>query len=445
MPSKTIASNSSIFIVFGEVFPGGYIQGLLAQAKKNKATIIYSTMGRRNSNQKLRPLNQEELEQKTKELDLSDPKLFINIPLEAGFDLEPYEGSTLVDHINQYGLKNWEDFSVDDSFLLNAKKTARAKFQTQIKKFFTQARSHITKDTKNIHFIHTMAGGIPRAKLLMAVLNKVLKGRGKRFYSSEKFCSTNLGKASLESFQSVTAESFQDLITETKMLRESWNKQNISVSYTAFGYRGNSILIRDNYQWTAYAPYIQGWAKLELENIAKQAQQNNINAHVFNCPEVLTRSSQAFSGIEVFLYPFLNSLNTKSSDVILQKVGDLPIIQSLLKQLNTRSLEQESFMHYFHKDFSFLKLKQLTDDFFTHPSLNQQLKPELWPQHNNFQQMDLMIEKTLELNQYIIPETKLLLHTQLSTILIYLAGYQIYKQLNSKQASQNLTHENLLS
>lgn len=440
MPS----SSSSIFIIFGEVFPGGYIQGLLTQAKKHKATIIYSTMGRRTSEQKLRPLNEEELQQKNKELKLSDTNLLINIPLEAGFDLEPYQGKTLVDHINQYGLKNWEDFFIDDQFLFTAKKEARIKFQKQIQKFLTQASSHITEHTKNIYFIHTMAGGIPRAKLLMAILNKVLKGRGKRFYSSKQFCATHLGKASLKSFESVTAESFQDLIIETKNLRSLWNKKNINVSYTAFGYRGNSILIKDKYQWTAYAPYIQGWAKLELENIAQKAKNNNIKANVFNCPEVLTRSSQAFSGIEVFLYPFLNSLNASSSDLILKKIGDLSIIQDLLKQLGAKSLEQNSFINYFHKDFSFLKLKQLTDNFFTHPSLNQQLNPTLWPQHNNFQQMDLMIEKTLELNQYIIPETKLLLHTQLSTILIYLAGNQIYKQLNSEKPIQNLTHENLL-
>ncbi|MBE8221512.1 MAG: hypothetical protein HAW60_02165 [Bdellovibrionales bacterium] len=433
-----------VFIVFGEVFHGGYIQGLLAQAKKNSASIIYSTMGRRDSDQKLRPLNKEELLKKNKELNLSNNDLLINIPLEAGFDLEIYQEQTLVDCINKYGLKNWENFVIDDDFLLTVKKEASIKFKKQIKKFLIQVSSHIKENTKNIYFIHTMAGGIPRSKLVMAVLNRVLKGRGKRFYSSEKFYNTGLGKVSLESFKSVTAESFKNLITETKDLRSLWAKKNINVSYSAFGYRGNSILIKNQYQWTAYAPYIQGWAKLELEDIAQKAKDNNINTNVFNCPEVLTRSSQTFSGIEVFLYPFLNSLNSASSDLILKKIGDLKIIQDLLNQLGYKSLKQDSFINYFNKDFSFVKLKQLTDNFFTDSSLENQLNHDLWPQHNNSKQMDLMIEATLELNKYIIPETKLLFHTQLSLILIYLAGNQIYKQLGSKKTVQNLTHESLL-
>lgn len=440
MPSPS----SSVFIIFGEVFPGGYIQGLLAQAKKHNSTIIYSTMGRRTSEQKLRELNQEELQKKKEELSLSKSDLFINIPLEAGFDLEDYQGNTLVEKINQYGLKTWEDFLIDKGLLLKIKEQARIKFQKQIHKFLKQAHTHITSDTKNIHFIHTMAGGIPRSKLLMAVLNKVLKGRDKRFYSSEKFCSTGLGQASLESFKSVTADSFEDLITETSALRSLWAQKNINTTYTAFGYKGNSILVKDKYQWVAYAPYIQGWAKLELEKTAIQSQENSISANVFNCPEVLTRSSQAFSGIEVFLYPLLNSLNPESSKVILEKIGDLPIIKSMLSELKTNSLNKESFSHYFEQDFSFTNLKNLTDNFFTNPNLSQQIQLSHWPQHNNPQQMHLMIKKTLELNKYTKEETKTVLYTQLSTILIYLAGYHIYKQLNSKLAVQNLTHENLL-
>lgn len=436
------ALNSSVFIIFGEVFSGGYIQGLLAQARQNNATIIYSTMGRRDQSLKLIPLDSQEFSQKISELKLSNPKQLINIPLEAGFDLELFEGETLVDKINKYGLKNWEDFEIKESFVSAAKKIARQKFQIQIKKFLDQASAFITKDTKNIHFIHTMAGGIPRAKLLLAVLNKVLKGRDKRFYSSKKFCSTALGKISLESFKSVTAESFQDLLTQTQALRQDWEAKNISVTYSAFGYRGNKVLINDKYQWTAYAPYIQAWAKITLEDIAKNT---TANACVFNCPEVLTRSSQAFSGIEVYLYPLLNSLNAKSSAVILKKIANIDEIKIILKDLNTKVLDQNAFVNYFTKDFCFTKLKRLTDQFFTHPSLSQQLDPLLWPQHNNPEQMHLMIEKTLELNKLIIEEKKLTLNKQLSAILIYLSGYHIYKKLNSKQAVHHLTHEILLS
>lgn len=435
----------SVFIIFGEVFPGSYIQGLLAQAKKHNATIIYSTMGRRTSKQELRALNPEELQEKIKELQLDNSNLLINIPLEAGFDLEPYKDSNLVNKINSFNLKTWEDCSIDQEYLSKIKNQARLKFKKQIQKFLIEANKHIPQNTKNIHFIHTMAGGIPRAKLLIAILNRVLKGRGNRFYSSEKFCSTPLGKAALESFKSVTADSFKDLITETAQLRDLWSKQNITTSYTAFGYKGNTLLIREKYQWTAYAPYIQGWAKLELEKIAIDSQKSGIQANVFNCPEVLTRSSKAFSGIEVYLYPVLSSLDQQSSDLILKKIGDLPIIQSLLKQLTSPSLTKERFTQFFEKDFSFEKLKNLTDDFFLNPNLKKQLQIENWPQHNSPEQMNLMIEKSLELEQYTKKDTKLLLYSHLSTLLIYLAGYHIHKQLGSKPAVQNLTHYSLLS
>ena len=50
-------------------------------------------------------------------------------------------------------------------------------------------------DGVNVLFSHTMAGGIPRARILMPVLNRVFKGQGERFTPSEVFWGTSPGKA----------------------------------------------------------------------------------------------------------------------------------------------------------------------------------------------------------------------------------------------------------
>ena len=39
-------------------------------------------------------------------------------------------------------------------------------------------------DGSNAFFAHTMAGGIPKAKVFLAIANRIYKGRGARFMSS---------------------------------------------------------------------------------------------------------------------------------------------------------------------------------------------------------------------------------------------------------------------
>ena len=64
--------------------------------------VIYSTVGRRSEDNHLRPLNPEELSQ------FSD-KTIVNVPLEAGFDMEPADtGVSPVDLCNQLGREEWE-------------------------------------------------------------------------------------------------------------------------------------------------------------------------------------------------------------------------------------------------------------------------------------------------------------------------------------------------
>lgn len=82
-PLRDIPTNSysgkDVLVVFGEVFARGYVNGLIDEAKKTGMKVIYSTVGRRDENEQLRPLNANELAEKDQPL--------INVPLECGFDL----------------------------------------------------------------------------------------------------------------------------------------------------------------------------------------------------------------------------------------------------------------------------------------------------------------------------------------------------------------------
>ncbi|MBY0555106.1 hypothetical protein K2P97_11300, partial [bacterium] len=69
-----------VLVLFGELFNRGYANGLVEEAERNGLTVIRATVGRRDAEGNLRNLTNEETE--------NIPKPFINIPLEAGFDLE---------------------------------------------------------------------------------------------------------------------------------------------------------------------------------------------------------------------------------------------------------------------------------------------------------------------------------------------------------------------
>ena len=88
-------------VIFGEVFDRGYVNGLIDEARKVGAQVIYSTVGRRDAEQNLRPLTEQELTDKNQ-------SPLINIPLEAGFDMEPSsDGIRPIDQLKDYGLTGW--------------------------------------------------------------------------------------------------------------------------------------------------------------------------------------------------------------------------------------------------------------------------------------------------------------------------------------------------
>ena len=74
-----VFKKGDVFVLFGELFDCGYVNGLLEEAKKYGMRIFGITTGKRNQDQVLQALSSEELAQKEKKLGGE----IINIPLEA--------------------------------------------------------------------------------------------------------------------------------------------------------------------------------------------------------------------------------------------------------------------------------------------------------------------------------------------------------------------------
>ncbi len=302
LPKFTTTNPSQdTLVIFGEVFQRGYVNGMIEEAERLGMKIVYSTVGRRDSSGDLRLLTADEITEKKQ-------RPLVNIPLEAGFDMTPWkDGTTLVDKLSHYKMSQWKDIEIDLVELENVIEKSKLDFTKRTSEFLDQLEKELPSDG-NIVFAHTMAGGIPRAKIVMPTMNRIFKGSGDRYQSSEEFVNTTLGQICLKSFDEVTASTYDILINQTAKLRQQRQSKGYKVGYTAFGYHGTDALVGDDYIWQSYAPYLQGWAKLKLESFAVKHFENKINASVFNAPEILTNSSSVFLGVEVCLYPLLSAL-----------------------------------------------------------------------------------------------------------------------------------------
>ncbi len=297
IPQNTVFKEGDIFILFGELFGRGYVNGLLKEAKECKMRIIGLTVGRRDADKTLRALSEEELKEAEKNLGGE----IINIPLEAGFDLESVDGVSPVNMIDAVDKNQWREAKLDNERILACKQAAQKKFCKKLEQFMEILEQKIPAD-KNIFFAHTMAGGIIRAKLFFIIANKVFKGKGERFESSQKYWNSDIGQLCAKNFDSVTADTFDLLLRFSKKIRERNEANGASVFYSAYGYHGCEIYIQDKLQWQTYVPYQQGHAKKRLENFAVSARSQNIQASVFNCPEIRTNSSSIFLGVELSLF-----------------------------------------------------------------------------------------------------------------------------------------------
>lgn len=391
--------SGDILVLFGELFNRGYANGLVEEAEKKGLTIVRATVGRREKDQTLRPLTAEE--------SAHIPQPFINIPLEAGFDLEPSElGNTPVDLLKDIKLSDWENAKLDFSQFAQSQKKGEDRFKKNTQLFLNELKK-IIKPGQNILFAHLMAGGVPRAKIVMPVMNRMVKGTGDRYLSSNVFTESDIGKFCLQSFEEVTANTFKHLVELSADIRESQNKNGGHVSYVAYGYHGTEILIENTYQWQSYSPYLQGWAKLKLEDYSKEFFKQGVACCVYNCPEILTQSSSIFQGVEVPLYALLLALK--------KEIPQSPIYQQLSQECS----------HLLKDEKSFESINKAIVEFMKAPDIQDTHQYEKWPQHST----KIQLEKLLMTSDQIIEHhksDKALMTIPLSEIVFKSCGYVMF-------------------
>jgi hypothetical protein len=304
VPQSNIFRKGDVFVLFGELFGRGYANGLINEARKAGMTIVGVTVGRRNEDNTLRALTAEELA--TAEANLGGR--IINVPLMAGFDLDAPAGTpTPTDMVAEMTLKTWQDDKLDWAHIEKCREIGVKRFKDSVAKVMTELDGMIP-DGANAFFAHTMAGGIPKTKVFLAIANRIYKGRGERFQSSRSLLDSDLGKLILMNFDEVTANTFQYLIEGSSAIRARLEKTGGQTRYTAYGYHGTEILIGGKYEWQTYTNYTQGYAKMRLERHAEAAWAQGIKATVYNCPEIRTNSSDIFVGVELSLFPLLKAL-----------------------------------------------------------------------------------------------------------------------------------------
>jgi hypothetical protein len=309
MPQQNIFRKGDVFVLFGELFGRGYVNGLLDEARKAGMTILGVTVGRRDDHH-LRPLTEEEHQAAEENLG----GRIINVPLMAGFDQDAPEGTpTPTDLLAELKLTNWQEAKLDWDHIEACRKEGVQRFRDSIAQVMAELDQAIP-DGANVFFAHTMAGGIPKTKVFLAIANRVYKGRGDRFLSSRALLDSDLGKFMLMNFDEVTANTFQHLIEGSAAIRARLEKSGGQVRYTAYGYHGTEILIGGEYQWQTYTNYTQGKAKMRLEDHAAAAWQQGVKAVVFNCPEIRTNSSDIFVGVELSLFPLLDALKRENGE-----------------------------------------------------------------------------------------------------------------------------------
>lgn len=362
IPTKSPWQKGDYLVLFGELFQRGYANGLVDEANRIGMTLIKGTVGRREK-ETLRPLNEDELKLVTDKI--------INIPLEAGFDLEQNsQGLSPVDYLKDIKLSDWESAKLDWTLIEESRQKGIARFKKNLKAYFVELEKQI-QPGKNVLFAHLMAGGVPRAKIIMPLMNRVFKGTGDRHLESDKFWNSDLGKLCQISFNEVTAETYRYLIELSQELRERIIKFGGHVSYVAYGYHGTEIIIKDQLIWQTYTPYLQGWAKMKLEEVSFSNQKKGINTCVYNCPEILTNSSSIFQGVEVSLYPLIYALENKPTE---KNKKTIQKCMSLLK-----------------KEISYDEFKNYLNNYLSDANIQSHCVFEKWPQHSSKVQMEKML------------------------------------------------------
>jgi hypothetical protein len=300
LPPKAGYGKGDVLVVFGELFGRGYANGIVEEARRAGMTIVGATVGRRDGDGPLRPLTGEELAQAEANLG----GRIVNVALEAGFDLEPADGGpSPVEQLKGAKPDGWETFELDWKLIERSKEAGARRFVANAARFAAEL-ANLVPPGANLLFVHTMAGGFPRARVFMPLMSRLFRGSGKRYVPSGPFMASDMGRLWAESFEEVTARTFQRLVAATAPLRTGGRR----VRYVAFGYHGCEVLVGGRFTWQTYVPYLQGWAKLSLERFSEEAWRDGVRCTVFNSPEVWSNSSVHFLGVEVALYPLLRAV-----------------------------------------------------------------------------------------------------------------------------------------
>lgn len=374
LPGAPGYKKGDLFVLFGELFGRGYANGIVDEARRAGMTVVGATVGRRDSGGELRPLTPEELA----EAEATLGGKIINVPLEAGFDLEPADdGVSPVERLKGVKPDDWESVRFPEGSLEQSRQRGIERFGTALEQFVAEL-SPLVPAGGSVLFAHTMAGGIPRTRLFMPLLNRIFKGTGEKFLPSEPFWSSDLGRLCYHNFNEVTADTFGRLIEGTAAIRAGVEAAGGAVRYVAYGYHGCGVLLEGEYTWQSYTPYVQGEAKMRLEDIAVAAAGRGVTAAVYNCPEIQTNSSALFLGVELSLYPFLTAL---------EREGGGPVAEEARQACAALLKEGETLERMLARADAYLAAPQMAGfrDF------------AAWPQHNTKEQMAFMLECSHEL------------------------------------------------
>jgi hypothetical protein len=397
LPAKAGYKKGDVFVLIGELFGRGYANGIVDEARKAGMTIIGTTVGRRDSDGTLRQLNSDELA----EAEANLGGRIINIPLEAGFDLEPAsDGQSFADILKAVKPDSFESFVCDKNRLEEVRAKGAARFKSNLAGVVAELQKEIPPGA-NVLFSHAMAGGIPRVRLFMPLLNRVFKGTGDRYLASETFWKSGLGELCQASFNEVSADTFAHLLDATASVRAA-----NPTRYTAYGYHGCEVLINGVYTWQSYTPYVQGWAKIRLEDHAIKAKEQGIIATVYNCPEIQTNSSALFMGVEISLYPLFEAM---------KKEGDSPAAKALFAECQA----------LLNDGVTIDDILKAAEKYLSSPIMKKFGKLSEWPHHNTAEQMELMLAASAELIAMNV-SPKEIVCAPLSRVVFQTTGYLIF-------------------
>ncbi len=320
LPARAGWRPGDVLVVLGELFGRGYANGIVDEARRAGLAIVGATVGRRDADGALRPLSPDELAQ----AEASLGGRIVNVPLEAGFDLEPADGGpSPVDQLRALKGTGWESFRLDWAAIERSREAGARRFERNAAAFAAELERLVPAGA-NVLLVHTMAGGFPRARALMPLMTRVFRGTGEKLVPSAPFWASDLGRLWAAGFEEVTARTFGRLVAATAGLAAGGRR----VRYAAYGYHGCEVLVGGRYAWQSYVPYLQGGAKLALERLSQEAWRAGVRCTVLDAPEIWTNSSALFLGVEVSLYPLLEALRREgpgspAADAVWSRCRDL--------------------------------------------------------------------------------------------------------------------------